>query len=440
MRRAGARRQGGTRLAYDIDNLRSLGGVFVVLVLAWLLSERKSAIPWRLAIGALLLQAGFMLLVFAVPAVRANLQGLNAAIDALQAATQEGARFVFGYLAGGAQPFTVTDPTQMSILLFQVFPLVIVISALSAVLWRWRVLDVICRALGFLFQRALGVSGPLGLATAANIFLGMVEAPLTIRPYLDRMTRSELFVIMTTGLATVAGTVMAIYALLLRPTLPEAAAHILVASFMAAPASVLIARLMIPEAPGQAATQGLDAPTVTYHSTMDAFATGVEEGVRMLINIVAMLLAAVAVVALTDAVLAAALPPVFGAELSLERMFGWVFAPLMWVIGAPWAEAPTAGALMGVKTVLNEFFAFVRLSEIPPEALSPRTRLILTYALCGFSNFGAVAILVGGLSAICPGRRGEIAELGLKAIVSGSLTTCMTAAIVGAAPGALFGI
>jgi CNT family concentrative nucleoside transporter len=281
-----------------------------------------------------------------------------------------------------------------------------------------------------LFEKTLGVSGVIGFATAANIFLGMIESPLAIRPYLSRLSRSEMFVIMTTGMATVAGTVMAIYAALLRPTLPDAALHILTASFMAAPGSILVARLMVPET--QEGTTKVDAYVgEEYSSTIQAFATGVEEGVRIFFNVIGMLIAATAVVALLNMAFNS-IPPILGAPLSVERVFGWVLAPLAWIMGVPWAECGQAGGLMGIKAVLNELIAYIRLSEIPADALSERTRLIMTYALCGFANFAGAAVMVGGLSAICPERRNELGALGMKSILSGILTTSITGALAGA--------
>jgi CNT family concentrative nucleoside transporter len=270
----------------------------------------------------------------------------------------------------------------------------------------------------------------IGFATAANIFLGMIESPLAIRPYLSRLSRSEMFVIMTTGMATVAGTVMAIYATLLHPTLPGAALHILTASFMAAPGSILVARLMIPET--QESVTKVDAYVgEEYSSTIQAFATGVEEGVKIFFNVIGMLIAATAVVALANIILGAA-PDVLGAPLSIERLFGWVLAPLAWIMGVPWAECGQAGGLMGIKAVLNELIAYIRLSEIPADVLSERTRIIMTYALCGFANFAGAAVMVGGLSSVCPERRGELGALGMKSILSGILTTSITGALAGA--------
>lgn len=412
-----------------IDHWRGLLGVFVILAIAWGLSENRKVVPWRLVGAAMLLQVALLGAVTFVPGAHQWLSGVDHALDALQAATYEGLRFTFGYLAGGPQPFAVTDSKNLLILAIQVLPLMIVISALSAVLWRWRVLEYLCKAFGALFERTLGIGGPVGLATAANIFLGMIETPLTIRPHLPSLTRSEMFIVMTTGMATVAGTVMAIYAVLLRPTLPDAALHILVASFMSAPGSVLIARLMVPEIPGAAQTSG-ESARVHYNSTIEAFAQGADEGMKVFLSVIAMLIASTALVALLNSVLGI-FPDVFGAPISIERLCGWILAPLAWIMGVPWQEAEKAGGLMGIKATLNELIAYIRLSEIPAAAMSERTRLILTYALCGFANFSGAAIMVGGLSSVCPDRRAELSALGMKSILSGILTTSMTGALAG---------
>ena len=416
------------------DHWRGLAGVFVILLFAWALSENRRIIPWRLMAAALGLQFAFILLITMAPGVRGYLSGIDSAMNALTAATTEGTKSVFGYLGGGTLPFEVKDSSNLFILAFQVLPLMIVISALSAVLWRWRVLEFVCRAFGLLFERTLGVSGPVGLATAANIFLGMIESPLAIRPHLPRLTRSEMFVVMTTGMATVAGTVMAIYAVLLRPTLPDAALHILTASLMAAPGSVLVARLMVPETQASQAIHH-EKPEIIYHSTIEAFAQGVEEGVKIFLNVVGMLIAATAVVALANMIFGVG-PTIMGEPISIERICGWLLAPLAWIMGVPWSEAGQAGSLMGIKATLNELVAYIRLGAIPADAMSERTRLILTYALCGFANFSGAAIMVGGISAVCPDRKAELGALGIKSILSGILTTSIT----GAMAGAFFGV
>ncbi len=419
-------------MGFSIDNLRSLGGVLFVFAVAWALSSNRSKFPWRIVLVAVGLEVVLAVSMFALPPLRALLEWLTAAILGLQAATIEGAKFVFGHLAGGATPYQLTNPENSTVLAFGVLPLIIVVSALSALLWRWGVLEWACRGLGFVLRKTLGISGPLGLATGANIFLGMVEAPLIVRPYLANMSRADLFVIMTTGMATIAGTVMALYASFLYTTSPDAAGHILIASFMAAPGSIAIARVMMPTVESDASIIAEKAPRL-YRSSMDAFSRGVQDGVNMLISVVAMLLAAVAFVALANMLLGQ-LPDVGGADLTIGRIFGWIFSPLMWMLGIPWGDAQIAGELMGTKAALNELIAYLNLSQVSIDAIEPRTRLMMIYALCGFANFGSVAIMIGGLSAMCPERRDDFADLGLKSMVAGLLTNMLTASLIGLAP------
>jgi len=421
---------------FTLDNLRSLLGVVFVFAIAWALSTNRKQFPWRIAAIALAIEVVLAASMLMLPPLRAALGAVSAGLNGLQEATLQGSRFVFGYLAGGAAPFDVTQPQNGTILAFGVLPLIIVVSALSALLWRWGILEWACRGLGFLLRKAMGISGALGLATGANIFLGMVEAPLIIRPYLAKMSRSDLFVVMTTGMATIAGTVMALYASFLAGTSPDAAGHILVASFMAAPGSIAIARVMMPDTATDLSAEVEKAPRL-YRSSVDAFARGVQDGVNMLIAVIAMLLGAVALVALANMMLAAALPEIGGSELTIGRIFGWIFAPFMWMLGIPWQDALPAGELMGTKTALNELLAYLDLSNIGSAEIEPRTRLMMIYALCGFANFGSVAIMIGGLSAICPERRDDFADLGLRSLLAGTLTNMLSAALIGLAPFAL---
>jgi CNT family concentrative nucleoside transporter len=425
-------------MMFTLDNLRSLVGVVFVLAIAWALSTNRKQFPWRIAGIALLIEIVIAASMLMLPPLRAALGGLSAGLYALQAATLEGSRFVFGYLAGGAAPFDVTQPQNGTILAFGILPLIIVVSALSALFWRWGILERVCRGVGFVLRKAMGISGPLGLSTAANIFLGMVEAPLVIRPYLARMSRADLFAIMTTGMATVAGTVMALYASFLATTAPGAAGHILVASFMAAPGSLAIARIMMPTGI-EDQTQAVERAPRLYRTTMDAFARGVQDGVNMLIAVIAMLLGAVAIVALVNMMLGA-LPDVGGGDITVGRIFGWIFSPVMWLIGIPWADAMPAGELMGTKTALNELLAYLNLSLIEDGAIEPRTRLMMIYALCGFANFGSAAIMIGGLSAMCPERRDDFADLGLKAMLAGTLTNLLGASLIGIAPAGMLAL
>jgi CNT family concentrative nucleoside transporter len=421
------------------ENAQSLVGVALVLGLAWAWSDDRRAFPWRLAIGAMAVQAGLILLLFGLPQSASVLRAVNDGVDGLARATREGTRFVFGYLGGGPQPYAIADQSQLFVFAFEVLPLILVISALSALLWHWKVLKWVIQGFGMLFQRTLGLGGASALATASNIFLGSVESPIVIRAYLDRLSRSELFLLMVVGLATVAGSTMVAYAAILSPVLPNAAGHVLVASIVSAPAAVLLSRIMIPERPGQGGEYATYESHLRYDSAVDAISRGVTDGLSVVLNISATLIVFIALVALTN-VLLTVLPDVAGAPITVERTLGWLFTPLAWSLGIPWREADDAGLLLGVKMVLTEFVAFIRLGAVDAADMSERTRMIMTYALCGFANIGSVGIVVSGLGVLIPERRGEVIDLSWRALYAGFLATCMTAAIVGAMPGRLFGL
>ena len=411
--------------------LQSAFGLIVLVLVAWALSEnRRAAFSWRLVAAALGLQIGIALVLLEVPGARAGLYSLNHVVDALSSATIAGSAFVFGYVGGGAPPFDVTKPQNLNSLAFQALPLVLVMSALSALLWHWRVLPAIVKGFAYVLQKTLSIGGAVGLGSASTIFLGMIEAPLLIRPYLARLTRAELFMLFTVGLSTVAGTVMVLYASVLEPAVPGALGHILVASFISLPAAILVARLMVP---GESTTPAEAHVAVGYRSSMDAIARGTEDGLKLYLGIVAMLLVMVALVALADIVIGV-FPPIGGAPLTVERIFGWLFWPLVWLYGVPAAEASEAGALLGTKTILNEFIAYLKLAGLPDGALSVRSRLIMLYAMCGFANFGSVGIMIAGISAMVPERRQEVVELALRALVAGTIASGMTGAVVGMLP------
>jgi len=351
---------------------------------------------------------------------------LNDALGALERATQAGTAFVFGYLGGAPLPFQETAPGSSFVLAFRAFPLVLVISALTSVLFYWGVLPLLVRVFSWVLRKTMGVGGVVGLSTAANVFVGMVEAPLFVRPYLSRVSRSELFIIMVGGMASIAGTVLVLYAQFLRDAVPDALAHLLIASILSAPASILVAVLMVPPVGDEAFEEvrfSRDA-----RSTMDAVTRGTLAGAELLINILAMLLVLVALVTLVNGLLAL-IPGVEGEPWSLQGMLGWLLAPLAWLAGIPWEESRAAGALLGTKTVLNELMAYLELARLTE--LSERSRLIMTYALCGFANFGSLGIMIGGLGTMVPERRDEIVQLGMKSIVAGTLTTCLIGAVVG---------
>ena len=420
--------------------LRSFVGLFLLAGIAWLLGPRKR-LPLVLLVGAIGLQLLIAWLLYSLAPFRAFLQSLTGVVAVLQEVTNEGAQFVFGYLAGGEMPFEVNPDAAGGVFLFafQALPMVIVLSALSALLWRWRILEILVRGFAAAFRRLLNLSGAASLGAAANIFLGMTESPVLIRPRLPDMSRPDLFLIMTVGFSTVAGSVMALYVSQLSGIIDGAAGHIFTASLISVPAAVLLSRLMMPAEPvsEEMATKE-KVPTKIYHSSMDALTTGVSDGIRLYFNIIFMLLVFTALVALLNVILGL-LPEFAGAPLSVDRILGWIFAPIVWLAGIPWSESTQAGSLMGLKTALNEVYAYDQLAQTGDE-LSARTQLIMTYALCGFANFSSVGILTGGLVAIAPSRREDILDLAPRALVSGTLATLMTGAAVGALPGGLFGL
>lgn len=407
--------------------LQSACGLFILFAIAWLLGERRS-VPWRIVLGGVVLQLALVLLLLKAPPLQTFFLALNDMLAALERATRAGTMLVFGYLGGGEIPYEARPGSSTFILAFRALPIVLLMSALSALLFYWRVLPLVVRAMSAVLEKTLGIGGAVGLSTAANVFIGMVEAPLTIRPYLKSLTRGELFMVMTGGMAGIAGTVMALYASILGPVIPDAMGHILAASVISAPAALVCAALMVP--PGDEPTSGRLVIEQRAASAMEAVTQGTIDGLALLLNIVGLLIVLVALVTLANMILGA-LPAVADAPLTLQRVLGWIMAPVTWLVGIPWQETPTAGALMATKTVLNELIAYVDMAALPADALTPRSRVLMTYALCGFANFGSLGIMIGGLTAMVPERRHEIVDLGVKSIVSGTLATLATAAGVG---------
>lgn len=410
--------------------LQSMFGLVVLVAVCWLLSEERHAFSWRLVLTGIALQVGLAALLLGVEPARDALYSLNGVVTALESATRAGTSFVFGVVGGGDAPFDITKPKNMGSLAFQALPLVLVMSALAALLWHWRVLPVIVKGFAFVLQKTMKIGGAVGLGSASTIFLGMIEAPLLIRPYLAKLTRAELFMLFSVGLATVAGTVMVLYASILEPVVPGSLGHILVASFISLPAAILCARIMVP---GDSTTAAEEHLAVEYRSSMDAIARGTEDGLKLLLGIVAMLLVMVALIALVNIILSH-LPDVWGAPLTVERVFGWLFAPVVWLYGVPWNEAADAGSLLGTKTILNEFIAYLKMAALPQGTLSPRSRIIMLYAMCGFANLGSVGILIAGVAGMVPQRRHEIVPLALRALVSGTIASGMTGCVVGMLP------
>jgi CNT family concentrative nucleoside transporter len=409
--------------------MRGILGIFILLLIAWALGERQRHneprhIPWRTVGAGLVLQAALALVLLRFPPASRALLLLNRAALALQQATDQGTAFVFGYLGGGALPFAETAPRASFILAFKILPLVLVISALSALLYHWGVLQAVTRGFAWVLQRSMGISGALALGAAVHIYVGMIEAPLLIRPYLSRMQRGELFAVMSCGMAGVAGTVMVVYATFLAPVIPDALSNILIASVISTPAALAVAALMVPFGPGEDRAEISVEERAT--GAFDALVRGTRDGVGPLVGIVTVLLVTVALVALVNMGLGQ-LP----GSVTLQGLFAFLFRPVMWLIGVPWGESAQAAALMGTKTALNEFVAYLDLAKLPEGALGPQARLIVTYALCGFANFGSLGILVGGLGAMIPERRREITALGLRSIISGTIATCLSGAVAG---------
>ncbi len=410
--------------------LQSALGVFALLAFAWAISENRRAVDWKSTAAAFAVTVVTAVLLLTIPQIERAIGLIHYAVDAISAASLAGTSFVFGYLGGGAAPFAATNPANEFVLAFQALPIVLVMSVLTTLLFHWRILPLVVRGFSWVLERTIGVGGAVGLSTAANIFVGMVEAPLFVRLYLNKLNRGELFMIMTGGMATIAGTVYVLYATILKTVIPDSAGQLLVASVISAPAALLVSGLMVP-VPADARTDigAIEIGRVADNS-MDAVVRGTAAGLELLLNIVAMLIVLVALVHLANAVLGL-LPALGGAAITLQRLLGYVMAPVCWLMGIPWHQAVTAGSLMGIKTVLNELIAYIQLAHLPAGALDPRSRLIMLYALCGFANFGSLGIMLAGLTVMAPERRADIISLGAKSIVSGTLATCITGALVG---------
>jgi len=417
------------------DNARALIGIVLIYGLCWVMSEKRKLFPWKVILGATAMQFVFALVLFGIPFIKETLLKANAVVDGLQDATRAGTSFVFGYVGDNTAAGQLMDGAPPPLFFFQILPIVIVVAALSAILWHWRILRWVTNGFAYIFRRGMGLGGATSLAVSANVFMGMTEAPVLIRPYIKGMTRSELLIMMTAGFATIAGSVLVVYGSFLEGKMDNPLPQLLAASIMAAPAAVGVALAMIPET--TPANERMKEPDFNYASTMDAFSRGATDGLQIVFNIATMLIAALALLWLVNAGLGA-FPDVAGAPLSIERILGWIFAPLMYMVGVPWNEAAQSGSLMGVKTVLTEFVAFLQLAEVPQEAMDPRTRMITAHAICGFANFGSMGILIGGLTIIEPARRDDFLALAWRTLVAGTFATCLSAAVVGALPYQLF--
>jgi CNT family concentrative nucleoside transporter len=410
------------------EHLQSALGLIALRVIAWLLSEQRRLVSWQFAALGTGAQIVLAFVLLELPFAPTLFSELSRGVLAIQRATEAGSAFVFGFLGGGPLPYEETRPGASLVFAFRFLPLILVISSLASLLIYWRVLPAIVRGFAWIFERVLHIGGAVAVSSAANIFVGMVESSILIRPYIKELTRNELFTVMCVGLGGVAGTVLVLYATMLAPVIPNAAGHLLVATVITVPGSIVIARIMIPDT--SPSTPGLLVRDKDVHGPIEAIMSGAKQGLELFLIIIATLLVFVALVYLLDELLGL-LPNFHGAALTLERIVGWLFAPIAWLVGVPWHEARIVGSLLGTKTVVNELIAYRQLSVLPPGVLSDRSRLLATYALCGFANFGSVGILAAGLATMAPARRAEIAQLGLRALLGATLANCSTAAIVG---------
>ncbi|MCH2264342.1 MAG: Na+-dependent nucleoside transporter [SAR86 cluster bacterium] len=414
-----------------MEYIQPIIGFFILLLLGAIFSENVKAIKIRYLVSAVVIQVLLALVLIKVPLVSNFFEYLSYGVMTLKEANDYGTSFVFGYLADNAPnaPFDITNSAGTFIFAFGGLTLIIVMSAISALLWHWRIIPVLVNALSVIFKKPLDVGGPVGLSATANIFLGQVEAPLLVRPYLASMSKNELLILMTVGMSTIAGSVMVIYTTMLSPIYGIGLiGHFLTASLISVPAAIMYANIIIPS---ETKTDfPADNSTKMYSGTMDALTRGTQAGIEIFLNVAAMLIVVMALVFLVNAILGV-LPDVLGQPLTMERMFGWLFAPLAWCMGIPWTESQTAGELLGVKTILNEFVAYLYLADTNTYVLSEKSNLIMLYALCGFANFSSVGILLSGMSAMVPERRKDLIAVSIKALWAALLASCMTGFIVG---------
>jgi CNT family concentrative nucleoside transporter len=408
--------------------LHGFFGVLTFLLLACLLSENRKKIKIKPIFLGLLIEFFLTLIIFKVPLMLQAFNWVDRMVLALNSAALEGTKFVFGYLGGGALPFNTSGPGSSFILAFQALPLVIVVASLSSLLFYLRILPLVIQAMSWVFRKTLGVGGALAVGLSANLFLGMAESPVVIRPYLQHLTRSELFTLMTCGMAGVAGTVMALYVILLGPVISGVMTHILSAVLISIPGTVVVSRIMIPEV--EQMTRG----KLGYHKeslgVVDAIMSGVKIGGEIFVSIIGMLIVFIAIIALVNKAISF-LPLVHGQELSLNFLLGYLFMPFMWVMGIPWSEAHVAGNLMATRMILNEIVSYQQLASLPAGTLDPKSRLMMVYAMCGFANIGSLGIMLAAYNVLIPERRAEFVSLAPRSLIAGTLVTCITASVVG---------
>lgn len=407
--------------------LQAILGIATFVALAWLASHDRARVRWRLVGVAFAAQLMLALLFTQVPGAQQVLLWLNVVVTALEQATLEATQFLFGFLAGAPAPYEVAHPEHNVVIALRVLPLIMVVSALSSVLFHLGILPRLIGVMAKVIQKLFKVSGPLAFAAAASVFLGIIESPLVIRPYLARMRRDELFATMVCGMSTVAGTVMVLYASVLEGAVPGALGHVVIASVISVPAALGLAHVMEPGDPDHAPTPVTFKPQTT--STMEALIEGTLDGLKMVVHIAAIIIVLFALVNLINKGLGV-FPQWGDAPVTLQRALGVVLRPVMWLTGIEWSQTHVAGELFATKLILNEFVAYLQFGELT-QSMDARTRRIMMYAMCGFANVGSLGILVGGLGSILPERRAEIIELGTRAVLAGALATLTTGAIIG---------
>lgn len=403
-------------------------GFFAIFLFCAAISEKRRQIQLMPIIKGIIVQLILAFLILKFTPIREFFHWIGDGVNALREATIAGTSFVFGYMGGGEAPFVASNPNKLFVFAFQALPLLIVVSAIAMLLFYWRILPVIVQGLSWFFRKTLSVGGALGVCSGAKIFLGQTEAPLLIKPYLNQMNRGEIFTIMTLGLATTSGTILAIYASILEPAVPHVLTHIITASIINIPAAITLSRMVIPH--GELETSGKVIMPYEFSSAMDSITKGTGDGLKLFLNVVAMLIVFIALVALVNKILGC-FPDWGDAPVTLQRLLGYVMAPVTWLMGIPASEITVTGALLGIKTILNEMYAYTELAGIAVEDLSPSSRVIMTYALCGFANISSIGILIGGLGGMAPERRPLVIELGWKALLIGTLSSCLSGTIVG---------
>ena len=407
--------------------IQSLIGIVGLILIAIPFSESIQKIKSKFIIYALLIQISLAFILIEIPFISSFFDVMSMAVESLRLSAIEGSSFVFGYLGGGEAPFEVLNNQNLPIFAFTFLPMLIFLSALSALLWHWKILPLLIKLLAKLFERPLDAKGPIGLAATANIFLGQLEAPLLIKPYLNKMNKRDLLIIMTVGMSTIAGSVMVLYITWLDNKFSSVIGHFLTASILSVPAAIMFSNILIPSA--QTVFKTAKEDLKMYESSMDAISVGTKDGLNMFLSVIASLIVFLSLVALADFILGI-FPNIFGEPISLQRIAALIFAPIAWLMGIPFAEIIPAGNLLGTKTIFNELIAFNDLRDLDTNLLSERSQLIMLYGICGFANISSVGILLGGLSAISPDIRGTLLKIAFRALFAATLASCLTGTVV----------